>query len=61
MQEGFQTRLFDFANFERRFEECISKSAVKTKFEQHTHRGQTITADLRTIMDDTYSKSLLQK
>lgn len=60
LQEGFQTRLFDFANFERRFEECISKSAVKTKFEQHTHRGQTITSDLRTIMDETYSRSLLQ-
>lgn len=60
LQEGFQTRLFDFANFERRFEECISKSAVKTKFEQHTQRGQSITSDLRTIMDDTYSKSLLQ-
>lgn len=60
LQEGFQNRLFDFANFERRFEECISKTAVRTKFEQHTQRGLTIMTDVRTIMDNTYSRSLLQ-
>uniref|UniRef100_A0A8C6UHX4 Mitofusin 2 n=1 Tax=Neogobius melanostomus TaxID=47308 RepID=A0A8C6UHX4_9GOBI len=35
LAEGFQARMFEFQNFERRFEECISQSAVKTKFEQH--------------------------
>lgn len=51
LAEGFQARYFEFQNFERKFEECISKSAVKTKFEQHTQRGQGICTDLRAIMD----------
>lgn len=42
LTEGFQTRYFEFQDFERKFEECISKSAVKTKFEQHSQRGKFI-------------------
>ncbi|XP_060564780.1 mitofusin-1-like isoform X2 [Ruditapes philippinarum] len=57
MQEGFQERLFTFANFERVFEECISKSAVRTKFEQHTNRGKSIITDLRKLMEDLLKKS----
>lgn len=40
--DGFATRYFEFQDFERKFEECISKSAVKTKFEQHSSRGKSI-------------------
>lgn len=43
LAEGFQNRYFEFQDFERKFEECISKSAVKTKFEQHSQRGKFIT------------------
>lgn len=42
LTEGFQSRYFEFQDFERKFEECISKSAVKTKFEQHSQRGKYI-------------------
>lgn len=42
LAEGFQNRYFEFQDFERKFEECISKSAVKTKFEQHSQRGKHI-------------------
>lgn len=42
LAEGFQSRYFEFQDFERKFEECISKSAVKTKFEQHSSRGKAI-------------------
>lgn len=42
LAEGFQNRYFEFQDFERKFEECISKSAVKTKFEQHSSRGKSI-------------------
>lgn len=42
LAEGFQTRYFEFQDFERKFEECISKTAVKTKFEQHSSRGKAI-------------------
>ncbi|ESO84374.1 hypothetical protein LOTGIDRAFT_179669 [Lottia gigantea] len=58
LQEGFQGRLFEFANFERKFEECISKSAVQTKFEQHTKRGKLITSEVRGVMEESYHKSL---
>uniref|UniRef100_A0A672ZU07 Mitofusin 2 n=1 Tax=Sphaeramia orbicularis TaxID=375764 RepID=A0A672ZU07_9TELE len=49
LAEGFQARMFEFQNFERRFEECISQSAVKTKFEQHTVRAKQISEALRPI------------
>ncbi|CAN9500377.1 unnamed protein product [Ophioblennius macclurei] len=51
LAEGFQERLKEFQNFERRFEECISQSAVKTKFEQHTIRAKQITEKVKSIMD----------
>lgn len=51
LAEGFQERLQEFQCFERRFEECISQSAVKTKFEQHTIRARQITANVKAIMD----------
>ncbi|CAN9515963.1 unnamed protein product [Ophioblennius macclurei] len=54
LAEGFQARMFEFQNFERRFEECISQSAVKTKFEQHTVRAKQISEALRHIMDSTH-------
>ncbi|XP_042901071.1 transmembrane GTPase Marf [Parasteatoda tepidariorum] len=55
--EGFQARYFEFQEFERKFEECLSKSAVKTKFEQHTQRGKNITSDLRKLMDSVYEQA----
>ncbi|XP_051957874.1 mitofusin-1b [Xyrauchen texanus] len=51
LAEGFQERLKEFQNFERTFEECISHSAVKTKFEQHTIRAKQITETVQDIMD----------
>uniref|UniRef100_A0A3Q1FLM0 Mitofusin 1b n=1 Tax=Acanthochromis polyacanthus TaxID=80966 RepID=A0A3Q1FLM0_9TELE len=51
LAEGFKERLKEFQSFERRFEECISQSAVKTKFEQHTIRAKQITGKVKSIMD----------
>ena len=42
LAEGYQKRYFEFQDFEQKFEECISKSAVKTKFEHHTKGGKRI-------------------
>ncbi|KAH6933638.1 hypothetical protein HPB50_017251 [Hyalomma asiaticum] len=61
LAEGFQGRYFEFQDFERKFEECLSKSAVKTKFEQHTQRGKKITSELRAIMDKVYEQASLLK
>lgn len=35
-------------------QECISQSAVKTKFEQHTVRAKQISEALRHIMDSVH-------
>ena len=40
--EGFSSRYLEFQDFERKFEECISKTAVVTKFDHHTQRGKAI-------------------
>ncbi|XP_043195918.1 transmembrane GTPase Marf-like isoform X1 [Amphibalanus amphitrite] len=57
LAEGFQSRFFEFQEFERRFEECISKSAVQTKFEQHTQRGKSIASDLQTALSGLYDRA----
>lgn len=36
------------------FQECISQSAVKTKFEQHTVRAKQIAEAVRLIMDSLH-------
>ncbi|KAM4556353.1 LOW QUALITY PROTEIN: mitofusin-1 [Fundulus diaphanus] len=51
LAEGFQDRLREFQQFERAFEEFISRSAVRTKFEQHTARARQITEAVRAVMD----------
>ncbi|XP_062889530.1 mitofusin-2 [Mobula hypostoma] len=61
LAEGFQARMFEFQNFERRFEECISQSAVKTKFEQHTVRAKQISEALRQIMDSVHVSATEQR
>jgi hypothetical protein len=45
------------SNYYNLLQECISKSAVRTKFEQHTNRGKSIITDLRKLMEDLLKKS----
>lgn len=49
--EGFQARQMEFENFERKFEECISKSAIQTKFESHAVSGLKIANMVKDIME----------
>ncbi|XP_070830309.1 mitofusin-1 isoform X6 [Chaetodon trifascialis] len=51
LAEGFHDRLREFQTFERTFEEFISQSAVKAKFEQHTVRAWQITEAIKAVMD----------
>lgn len=55
--DGFQNRYFDFQDFERKFEECISKSAVRTKFEQHSSRGKNISSEMRMMLDNILDRA----
>ncbi|XP_058448739.1 transmembrane GTPase Marf isoform X2 [Malaya genurostris] len=57
LADGFQNRYFEFQDFERKFEECISKSAVRTKFEQHSLRGKGISSEMRSMLDDIYERA----
>lgn len=57
LAEGFQHRYFEFQDFEKKFEECISKSAVKTKFEQHSSRGKSIAGDMRHMLDSIFERT----
>lgn len=59
LAEGFQARYFEFQDFERKFEECISKSAVKTKFAQHLQGGKLISHDVYSVMEATYERCQL--
>ncbi|XP_065131962.1 mitofusin-1 [Paramisgurnus dabryanus] len=61
LAEGFQERLREFQSFERTFEEFISQSAVKTKFEQHTIRAWQITDSVKAIMDAINISSAVKK
>ncbi|XP_037723763.1 transmembrane GTPase Marf isoform X4 [Drosophila subpulchrella] len=54
--EGFQMRYFEFQDFERKFEECISQSAVKTKFQQHSSRGKSVSGDMKSMLDNIYER-----
>ncbi|KAM6954055.1 mitofusin-1 [Aplochiton taeniatus] len=51
LEEGFHERLREFQSFEKTFEEFISQSAVKTKFEQHTARAWQIMEAIKAVMD----------
>uniref|UniRef100_A0A4W4E617 Dynamin-type G domain-containing protein n=1 Tax=Electrophorus electricus TaxID=8005 RepID=A0A4W4E617_ELEEL len=59
LADGFQERLKEFQNFERTFEECISQSAVKTKFEQHTIRAKQIIENVPLYMFNSRRDSLM--
>uniref|UniRef100_A0A6G1S776 Transmembrane GTPase Marf n=1 Tax=Aceria tosichella TaxID=561515 RepID=A0A6G1S776_9ACAR len=56
---GYDQRDREFQNFERKFEESLSKSAVKTKFKKHCEKGRETINELTTILTST--KSLVSK
>ncbi|XP_050424672.1 transmembrane GTPase Marf isoform X2 [Adelges cooleyi] len=57
LAEGFAARYMEFEEFERRFEECISKSAIKTKFMNHSQQGKHVIKEMFKIMETIYSRS----
>lgn len=58
---GYQSRLLQFEWFEAEFEKCISMSAVKTKFEQPSQKGQNMVSLLRKYLDDAHQLSTEKK
>ena len=50
---GYVERCEEFLNFEQRFEESLSKSAVRTKFMKHCDKGKETISELTTILNNT--------
>ncbi len=59
--EDFFPRYLEFQEFERKFAACLSHSAVKTKFAQHTQRGRGIVQAVAEIMSAVNSEGLSQQ
>ena len=60
-RSGKTARRQEFEDFETKFKECISKSAIATKFHGHTSTGITITSSMERIMDDVLSLANAQR
>lgn len=58
---GYQSRLLQFEWFEAEFEKTISMSAVKTKFEQPSQKGQNMVSMLRKTLDNSHQKATDKK
>lgn len=52
---GHAEREEEFQNFEQRFEESLSKSAVRTKFMKHCDKGKETISELTAILNNTQS------
>ncbi len=50
LPNGWQIRLMDFERFEKLFKQCISSSAIHTKFEQHYKQGSEVVVDLEELL-----------
>lgn len=55
---GFESRFTEFVDFEKKFEQCLSQSAVETKFSQHTKEVIKMTADMNQLLDDIFLKTI---
>jgi mitofusin len=56
LADGILNRYLEFQDFEQKFEECISKSAVRTKFERHSQRGKLIVSEIQQFVDRMYDQ-----
>ncbi|XP_050531113.1 transmembrane GTPase Marf isoform X2 [Daktulosphaira vitifoliae] len=57
LANDFKSRYMEFEKFERLFEECISKSAIKTKFMNHSQQGKDVVKEMFKIMDAIHNRS----
>ena len=57
--DGFKSRQLEFEEFEKKFEECITRSAITTKFSQHVSGGENIVKHLSKILANLNSSALV--
>uniref|UniRef100_A0A1I8G586 Dynamin-type G domain-containing protein n=1 Tax=Macrostomum lignano TaxID=282301 RepID=A0A1I8G586_9PLAT len=61
LADGWQSRYFDFKNFEREFELILSESAIRTKFAAHAEQGRHIAGQMFSILEAVYEGSVEEK
>ncbi|KAI1702261.1 fzo-like conserved region domain-containing protein [Ditylenchus destructor] len=61
LNEGFQERKMAFEKFETNFEKCISKSAIRTKFEAHSRRATEIIENTRHNIESVINGALHER
>jgi len=59
--DGWQQRAIEFNNFEHKFEECITQSALVTKFAQHVTNATSITSELKNMWLELYTTSVTNR
>ncbi len=59
--DDFFPRYLEFQNFEKKFAACLSNTAVKTKFGQHTQRGKDIIQSVVEIMSAVNAEATKQQ
>lgn len=59
--DGFQSRLNEFLDFEKKFEQCLSKSAVNTKFGTHTQEMLKMNEEYSKFLNEIAMKTLALK
>ena len=52
---GHRGRLQNFEEFERKLKECLSNSAIRTKFEQHYKQGLSVVSELEALLGEEES------
>ncbi|XP_017486272.1 PREDICTED: mitofusin-2-like [Rhagoletis zephyria] len=52
LAQGHETRYSEFEDFEHAFEQCLSQSAVKTKFSAHTAEVSRLTTGLAALLEE---------
>lgn len=50
LPNGWKIRMMDFEKFEKVFKQCISSSAIHTKFEQHYKKGSEVVEELDQLL-----------
>lgn len=59
--DGFENRFVEFMDFEKKFEKCLSKSAVETKFLKHTQEVMKMTKEMKLLLEDLSVKTITLK
>uniref|UniRef100_A0A914LZF1 Dynamin-type G domain-containing protein n=2 Tax=Meloidogyne incognita group TaxID=654580 RepID=A0A914LZF1_MELIC len=59
--EGHKQRAYEFRKFEDRFEECISQSAIHTKFDAHSRRAREIVFAMLDNLEATMGAAVREK